>query len=68
MFGNKFVASLVRDILSNAGAINYYTNRNLERIKMPANVYDKYFKGKNWDTLEKEQLIFINDVLYFCIY
>ena len=65
---SKFVSSSVRDVLSNVGIINYYTNRKLERIDMPKDIYSKYFEGKDWDSLQKEQLVFIGDTLYYCFY
>ena len=52
----------------NVETVNYYTNRNLERIKMNEEIYEKNFKNKNWDKLEEEQFIFNNDTLYYCIY
>ena len=50
------------------GSINYYTKRKLIEIPMPVNVYQKYFKGKDYTNLEEEQFIFIEDTVYYCIY
>ena len=52
----------------NVDAINYYTNRNLEEVQMPRKIYDEYFKNKDWNELNKEQFVFIDDTLYYCIY
>lgn len=31
-------------------------------------IYEKYFKGKNWWLLEDEQFVFIGDTLHLCLY
>ena len=52
----------------NIDAINFYNNLELEKVKMSGNVYKEYFEGKNWDELNEEQFIFIDDTLYYCVY
>lgn len=52
----------------NVDAINYYTNRKLEEVKMPIEIYKKYFEDKDWDELNKEQFVFIDETLYYCVY
>lgn len=52
----------------NVDAINYYTNRNLEKVSMPTGIYNKYFKDKNWNELNKEQFVFVDETLYYCVY
>lgn len=52
---------------SRIGVINYYNNRKFIEVKTDGK-YDKYFITKNWDRLEKEQLIFEGDILYYCRY
>ena len=52
----------------NIDAINYYNNLNLEKVGMPKQIYDKYFKDKDWDEFSEEQFVFIDDTLYYCIY
>lgn len=52
---------------SRIGIINYYNNRKFLEVKTDSK-YDKYFKTKNWDKLEKDQLIFEEDTLYYCRY
>lgn len=54
--------------ISIIGSINYYTGRDLKKIFITQKVYDEYFKGKDWNELNKEQLVFIDDKLYFCVY
>lgn len=48
--------------------INYYTNRNLQKVQMKPEIYNTYFKDKDWDKLEKEQFIFEGDTMYYCVY
>ena len=43
-------------------------NRKLEKITMSKQIYDENFKGKNWDSLSKEQFVFEGDTLYYCVY
>ena len=52
----------------NVDTINYYTNRNLQKVQMKAEIYDTYFKDKDWDKLEKEQFVFEGDTMYYCVY
>lgn len=53
---------------SDDGSINYFTNRSLEEINMPKEIYLKYFKNKDWEELSEEQFVFIDDIVYYCIY
>lgn len=52
----------------NVETINYFGNRKLEKITMSKQIYDENFKGKNWDSLNKEQFVFEGDTLYYCVY
>lgn len=52
---------------SRLGVINYYNNRKFIEVESDKK-YDKYFITKNWDKLEKEQFVFEDDTLYYCIY
>ena len=49
---------------STVGALNFYNNRHLEKVKMKLEIYAEYFDMKNWDKLDKEQFVFIDDTLY----
>lgn len=63
---------------SRVGAINYYNNREfndvLNEVKNYKSYYNKinyyrnYFSDKTWDKLDKEQLVFDDDTLYYCLY
>lgn len=52
----------------NVQTINYFGNRNLEKIPMNKKIYDENFDGKDWDCLNKDQFIFEGDTLYYCVY
>ena len=63
---------------SRVGAINYYNNRYfndvLNDIKNygeyidKINYYKNYFFGKIWNKLDRNQLVFEGDTLYYCLY
>ncbi len=63
---------------SRVGAINYYNNRQfndvINEIKSyeayinKINYYKNYFSNKSWDNLDKEQLVFEGNTLYYCLY
>ena len=52
----------------NVYTINYYTNRNLQKVQMKAEIYNTYFKDKDWNKLEKDQFVFEGDTMYYCVY
>jgi len=52
----------------NIDALNYYTGRKLETVQMDKNIYYAYFKGKDWDKLDKEQFVFKGDTVFYCVY
>ena len=53
---------------SRIGAINYYSNRKFNEAFNISQKCNEYFKDKSWDKLDKEQLIFEEDTLYYCLY
>lgn len=53
---------------SHVGTINYYNNRDLKLIEGVEDEYTEYLHSQNWDTLNKEQFIFIDDTVYYCVY
>ena len=74
-YGNtKYIAwdLNIREFMVNWGQIeiiNYYAKRNFEKIDMPEEIYKKYFAKKQWDYYKpEEQLVFIDDTLYICVY
>lgn len=52
----------------NVDTINYYTGRKLQKVQMKTEIYNTYFKDKDWDKLEKEQFVFEGDTMYYCVY
>jgi hypothetical protein len=49
--------------------INYYSHRNLQEVIMDEDVYNRYFKDKDWDVfIPDEQMVFIGDTLYIAVY
>lgn len=63
---------------SRIGAINYYNNRKFNDILNEINNYSEYidkinyyknyFFDKSWDKLDREQLVFEGETLYYCLY
>ena len=53
---------------SRIGAINYYNNRKFKEGFNKTKECNEYFVDKSWDKLEKQQLIFEGDTLYYCLY
>ena len=49
-------------------SLNYYCNKTLEKVPFSSNVYYEKFSGKNYTEFSEEQLVFIEDTLYMCIY
>ena len=53
---------------SRVGAINYYTNRKFNETFNTSQKNNEYFVDKSWDKLDKQQLLFEGDTLYYCLY
>ena len=47
---------------------NYYCPNHDFTKEFNQEIYKTKFKEKNWDEFSKEQIVFENDTLYFCIY
>lgn len=56
------------------GAINYYNNRDFKDLLIEKNksvdigYYKNYFYDKTWNKLDREQLVFDGETLYYCLY
>lgn len=49
--------------------INYYCDKNYEKVPMPDEIYDAYFKGKDWSVFDLDaQTVFVDDTLYLAMY
>lgn len=45
------------------------TGRDFERVEMDETIYERYFKGKNWDYFDlSQQLIIDGNTAYWCIF
>ena len=54
---------------SNTPLVWVMTGRRLERVDMDEDVYERYFKDKNWDYLDlSQQLIIDGNTAYWCIF
>ena len=49
-------------------SITYYCNNDLKEIGFSSNVYNKYFKDKDFTEFSEEQFVFIEDTMYMCVY
>ena len=49
--------------------INVVTGRSFQKIGYQEEIYNQYFKGKDWDYLDlSQQLVIIDDTAYWCIF
>ena len=49
--------------------IRIVTGRTFEKIDMPKNIREQYFKDKNWDYFDLEQqLVIEGDTAYWCVF
>ena len=44
--------------------LKYYLERDLEEIDPKEEIYDKYYKNKNWKIFDIDQIVLIDDVLH----
>ena len=65
---NTFNSRGILTVYSRIYCLNYYTGRNLEEELHTKEKYDKYFKGKDWNEFNKEQVQFEGDTVYICVY
>lgn len=57
------------DAWGNVESLNYFEDECYEEVEMTDEEYDKYFGGKSWDTyVPEEQLVFVDNRLYWAIY
>ena len=49
-------------------SISYYSNKKLEGVQFSVKVYYSNFVGKDYREFSEEQLVFIDDTLYMCVY
>ena len=65
---NTFNSRAIFTTYSRIYCLNYYTGRDLEEELYSEEKYNKYFKDKDWNEFNKEQVKFEGDTVYICIY
>ncbi|MGN1270789.1 MAG: glucosyltransferase domain-containing protein [Clostridia bacterium] len=50
------------------GAISFWTKRTLKEVEPNIEIYEKNFKNKDWNILNKEQFVFEENTMHYCIY
>lgn len=52
-----------------ASVLQVMTGRDLEKVDMPSDIREKYFKDKDWDYFDvNEQLVIEGDTAYWCVF
>ena len=68
IFNTSYTSRALMVWWCNIDALNYYTGRKLETVQMDEDIYNTYFKDKDWDKLDKEQFVFKGDTVFYCVY
>lgn len=66
-YGDTNVAALGID-WSIPYILTYNSGRIFEIEEKNNEIYNQYFKGKNWNDFYKDQLVFDKNTLHLCIY
>jgi hypothetical protein len=53
---------------SRLNSLNYYLNRDFEQTEQSEEIYNQYFKDKQWNYFDDEQIVLIDDTLHIYIY
>ena len=53
---------------SDVNHLNVILGTEYNKGKSDSKVFDKHFKGKNWDSYSPEQLVFDGETLHICVY
>ncbi len=48
--------------------LGYYLERKLNYTETDENIYNEYFKNKNWSIFDTDQVVLIGDTLHFYLY
>ena len=65
---NTFNSRAIVAIYSKIYCLNYYTRRSLKEEIPTKEKYNKYFKDKDWNEFNKDQVQFEGDTVYICVY
>jgi hypothetical protein len=50
------------------GVIYVYTGKHLEKTDGSEQIFEQYFKEKDWEYYNDEQLLFTDDILHICVF
>lgn len=54
---------------SDVQIFNYIFSNNYNEVTVPDSIFNEYFKGKDWNGFyPQEQLVFVGDTVYICLY
>ena len=71
-YGLTGYSAINERVMSNTWAAGYvykrFTGADYTVEEGDPQVYERYFKGKNWHYLDDEQIVFIGDTLHLCLY
>ncbi len=48
--------------------LEYYFKRTLEEVEKSEEIFNKYFKDKDWEFFDKEQVVLKDDVMHIYVY
>lgn len=48
--------------------LQFVSKRKFERVDMDSEIYNKYFKGRDWDAFSNEQIVIENNVAYIVMF
>lgn len=65
---NTFNSRAILTVYAKIYCLNYYTGRNLEEELPKEERYNQYFKDKDWNEFNIEQVQFEGDTVYICVY
>ena len=60
---------VMRDAWAQGGYLNYVNHTNYQYREMSNEEYSEYFDNKQWDYyMPSEQLVFVDNILYWAVY
>ena len=60
--------SAISESPSNLALLTFYTHKKFELIDENKYIYDFYFKNKNWEKFNLDQVVLIQDTMYWYLY
>lgn len=65
---NSFTIKALGRAYSDDHCLNYFNKSNLTKVKIDSQNYEKYFKDKDWNEFNEEQIQFDGDIVMICLY